>query len=67
MSRSSRASRGSQIDWLDRRDKCIHRVKSGDVPRGMDPEDVVCECASDSECPNRKNFRAGKSKTRGSR
>lgn len=67
MSRSSRASRGGQIDWSDKRDKCIHRVKAGDIPRGMNPNDVVCECVNDSECPTRKNLRAGKNKSRGSR
>jgi hypothetical protein len=39
------------------RSKCVHRLTGGDIPPGLDSDDVALPCFEDSECPNKKEGR----------
>lgn len=41
--------------WLTaERKKCVHRLTAGDVPPGMDPDDIMLHCENDPECPKKQ-------------
>lgn len=44
--------------------RCICRVRGGDVPPGLDPEDVALPCQDDPECPKRRANRKQTKKQR---
>lgn len=42
-----------EVRFVTKKVACIHRLKSGDIPRGLDPDDVALACQDDPRCPRR--------------
>lgn len=51
----------SAIRFVTRKNRCVHRLRPVDVPRGIDPDDVTRPCAKDPHCPEKKNRQRRKS------